>query len=202
MNNKQSSHTKSRSTLRQSLRNKRRSLSLKQQHLHARKLAKNLKHYRSFNNLQHIAFYLAEDGEMSADAAIKLAWKKGKSVYLPVISPYANELYFAPYTPNSKMKTNRFGISEPAVRLNKCKRAHQLQLIFMPLVGFDETGNRLGMGGGFYDRSLHFRQHQKSWKTPKLIGFAHECQKLEQVPVEEWDIPVDGIVTEARLYRF
>lgn len=202
MKKTQSSQAKSRASLRQSLRSLRRNLSAKQQHSHSRRLAKNLKHYRSFSNLRHIAFYLAEDGEASPEVAIKLAWQQGKIVYLPVISPYANELYFAPYSPTTRMKRNRFGILEPAVALSKCKHAHQLQLIFMPLVGFDEKGNRLGMGGGFYDRSLHFRQHQKNWKTPKLIGLAHECQKLDQVPTEDWDIPVDGIVTEAKFYRF
>ncbi len=191
-----------RQQLRQKMRSQRRSLSAKQQHIHARQLAKNLRLSRHFRNVQNIAFYLAEDGEISPEFAIRLAWKQKKQVYLPVLSPYGNELYFAPYTPDSRMKLNRFGIAEPDVSIKQCKRAHQLQLIFMPLVGFDLKGNRLGMGGGFYDRSLHFRQHQKSWRKPKLIGLAHQCQQLEQVPTEDWDIPVDGVVTEMKLYRF
>ncbi|MCK4710876.1 MAG: 5-formyltetrahydrofolate cyclo-ligase, partial [Gammaproteobacteria bacterium] len=156
---------------------------------------------RHFRQVQHIAFYLAEDGEISTEFAILKAWKQKKQVYLPVLSPFANELFFAPYTNKTRMKLNRFGIAEPAVAVNKCKRAHQLQLIFMPLVGFDIKGNRLGMGGGFYDRSLHFRRHQQKWRSPKLIGLAHECQKSDKIPVEDWDIAIDGIATEKCVYK-
>jgi 5-formyltetrahydrofolate cyclo-ligase len=191
-----------RQQLRKTMREQRQQLSVKQQNTHARQLAKILTLNRHFNQATDVAFYLAEDGEISPEFAIKMAWQQKKNVYLPVISPYGNSLFFALYTPNTRMKRNRFGIAEPATPIRQCKRAHQLQLICMPLVGFDLTGNRLGMGGGFYDRSLHFRHHQKSWRKPRLIGFAHECQKLEQLPVEDWDIPVDGVVTEEKLYRF
>lgn len=191
-----------RQQLRKTMRKTRQLLSVKQQNTHARQLAKNLRLNRHFKQATDVAFYLAEDGEISPEFAIKVAWQQKKNVYLPVISPYGNSLFFALYTPNTRMKRNRFGIAEPITPIKQCKRAHQLQLICMPLVGFDLTGNRLGMGGGFYDRSLHFRHHQKSWRKPRLVGFAHECQKLGLVPVEEWDIPVDGIVTEAKLYRF
>jgi len=196
-----SSNQKTRSSLRQQLRQSRRQLSRKQQLIHGRLLAKNLCLNRHFRQINHVGFYLAEDGEISTTEAIKKAWQLNKSVYLPVLSPYANELFFAPYTENSKIKKNRFGIAEPDIPIKKCIKARQLQLICMPLVGFDVKRNRLGMGGGFYDRSLHFRQHQKQWKNPKLIGFAHECQKLDEVPTEHWDIPVDGILTEKTYYK-
>lgn len=188
-------------SLRQQLRSARRHLSKKQQSAHARQLAKNMHLCRHYRQVRRIAFYLAEDGEIATNIAIHHAWQAKKHVYLPRLSPYENELFFARYTPRISMKNNRFGIAEPAVSIKKCKRAHQLQLIFMPLVGFDMQGNRLGMGGGFYDRTLHFRNHQKKWKHPKLIGLAHECQQLEQVPVEQWDIPLDGILTEKKYYR-
>ena len=196
-----SSNQKLRSSLRLQLRHKRRQLSRKQQHTHGRLLAKNLCLNRHFRQIDHVGFYLPEDGEISTTEAIKTAWQQNKTVYLPVLSPYANELFFAPYTDKSQMKKNRFGIAEPDISIKKCLKAHQLQLICMPLVGFDANCNRLGMGGGFYDRSLHFRHHQKQWKSPKLIGFAHECQKLDKVPTEHWDIPVDGILTEKTYYK-
>ena len=199
--NTNSKTTVLRRQLRLQFRNLRRQLSSKQQHTHGLQLAKNLRLNRHFNQVRHVAFYLAEDGEISADFAIKMAWQQKKQVYLPVLSPYADELFFAPYTASTRLKPNRFGIAEPDVSIKKCKRAHRLQLICMPLVGFDIKGNRLGMGGGFYDRSLHFRQHQKSWRKPRLIGLAHECQKSDAIPVEDWDVPVDAIVTEKRLYK-
>ncbi|MDH5392677.1 MAG: 5-formyltetrahydrofolate cyclo-ligase [Gammaproteobacteria bacterium] len=190
-----------RQSLRQQLRQQRRQLSLKQQQAHGKRLANNLRLNRYFSQVKDVAFYLAEDAEISTSAAIKAAWKSHKNVYLPVLSPYADELFFAPYRPTTSLKLNRFGIAEPAVAIRHCKRAHQLQLIFMPLVGFDIKGNRLGMGGGFYDRSLHFRQHQQSWRKPRLIGLAHECQKVAAIPVEHWDIPLDGIATEKTFYK-
>jgi len=191
----------SRQDLRQEFRRSRRQLSKKQQQLHARQLAKNLHLSRHYRQVKDIAFYLAEDGEIDTTLAIKKAWRDKKRVYLPVLSPFANELYFAQFTATTRMKNNRFGIAEPAVSIRECKRAHQLQLICMPLVGFDLQCNRLGMGGGFYDRSLHFRSQQKKWRHPKLIGLAHECQKLENIPIEPWDIPVDGILTEKHYYK-
>jgi 5-formyltetrahydrofolate cyclo-ligase len=190
-----------RQTLRKTLRQRRRDLSSKEQQTHARQMARNLQKNRFFKQAKHIALYLAADGEMSADYLIDIAWRERKKVYLPVLSPYADTLFFAPYNPNSKMQLNRFGISEPAKSIKKCKRAHQLQLIFMPLVGFDTDCNRLGMGGGFYDRSLHFRSHQKKWRKPRLIGLAHECQRAELIPIEKWDVPADAIVTEKSLYK-
>ncbi|MDH5517963.1 MAG: 5-formyltetrahydrofolate cyclo-ligase [Gammaproteobacteria bacterium] len=191
-----------RQNLRRQLRLQRKQLSSRQQHIHARKLANVLQRSRHFKQAKNVAFYLAEDGEISAEAAIQLAWKSRKTVYLPVLSPFADELFFAAYTSKTRLKLNRFGIAEPAVSIRHCKRAHQLQLILMPLVGFDSQGNRLGMGGGFYDRSLHFRRQQKNWRKPRLIGLAHECQKTVAIPVEDWDIPVDAIATEKTLYRF
>ena len=191
----------SRQQLRQDIRRSRRQLSKKQQQLHGRQLAKNLHLSRHYRQVKDIAFYLAEDGEIDTSLAIQKAWRDKKRVYLPVLSPFSSELFFAPYTADTRMKNNRFGIAEPNVPIRMCKRAHQLQLVCMPLVGFDLQFNRLGMGGGFYDRSLHFRAQQKSWRHPKLIGLAHECQNLDSVPTESWDIPVDGILTEKTYYK-
>jgi 5-formyltetrahydrofolate cyclo-ligase len=71
----------------------------------------------------------------------------------------------------------------------------------MPLVGFDKAGNRLGMGGGFYDRSFAFKQKRHSCQ-PKLIGLAHSIQQVDNLSVQGWDIPVDNIVTELGVSRF
>ena len=66
----------------------------------------------------------------------------------------------------------------------------------MPLVGFDEQGTRLGMGGGFYDRSFAFRRQRRHWTGPQLLGLAHGCQKVSQLPTAPWDIPLDGIASD------
>lgn len=77
-----------------------------------------------------------------------------------------------------------------------------LDLIILPLVAFDLSGNRLGMGGGFYDRTLSFKHQRCHWKGPKLIGIAHELQRVDLLPVNDWDIPLDAVITEQKLYQF
>ena len=69
----------------------------------------------------------------------------------------------------------------------------------MPLVAFDKQGNRLGMGGGFYDRTLA-RLHEQNWQKPQLIGLAHECQKVDALPIESWDVPLKTIITPDKTY--
>ncbi len=71
----------------------------------------------------------------------------------------------------------------------------------MPLVAFDEHGNRVGMGGGFYDRTLAYLQHRQFWKKPTLLGLAHELQKVARIESQRWDIPLDGIITEKKHYH-
>jgi 5-formyltetrahydrofolate cyclo-ligase len=72
--------------------------------------------------------------------------------------------------------------------------------LLLPLVGFDETGNRLGMGGGYYDRTLSYLRQRKHWRRPRLVGIAHECQKVDALAPSPWDVPLDMIVTEERVY--
>jgi 5-formyltetrahydrofolate cyclo-ligase len=69
------------------------------------------------------------------------------------------------------------------------------------LVGFDRACHRLGMGAGFYDRSLAFLQQRRHWRRPRLIGLAHECQRVEALAPKPWDIPLDAVITEAAIYR-
>ena len=76
-----------------------------------------------------------------------------------------------------------------------------MDLLFLPLVAFDTHGNRMGMGGGFYDRSLAFLQQKNGLKKPVLAGLAHEIQKVEQLLTQNWDIPLDFVITEKQLYR-
>ncbi len=101
------------------------------------------------------------------------------------------------------MVTNRFGIPEPQARhgAHPARRlpAWALDLILLPLVGFDDDGQRMGMGGGFYDRTLAFTR--RPGPRPHLIGLAHECQRVESLPVAPWDVPLDAIVSDARVVR-
>ena len=78
----------------------------------------------------------------------------------------------------------------------------RLDLVLMPLVGFDSTGSRLGMGGGFYDRSFAFLRRRQKWRKPNLIGAAFDCQKVEQIDGQSWDVPLSGVMTESGVELF
>ncbi|MCW8957233.1 MAG: 5-formyltetrahydrofolate cyclo-ligase [Gammaproteobacteria bacterium] len=190
-----------RNQLRSSIRQQRRQLSPSQQHHHSHSLAEQLCKHPLFRRSRRIACYLAEDGEIDPHIIINKAWQSGKQVFLPVLPPMGQSLFFAPYHPDSELIANRFNILEPAVAHNQWIRARQLSLILLPLVAFDPMGNRLGMGGGYYDRSLQFTRHRKQWHSPHLIGLAHELQKVKQLPCESWDVPLNLIATEQSIYE-
>ena len=185
--------------LRQQIREQRRQLSAGQQSQHAEQLSQRIVQQAVFINSQHIAAYLSNDGEIDPAGIIEQAWNLGKKVYLPVLSAHENSLLFAPYEKDSPMCKNQFGIDEPDSLPEHWLKAEHMDLILLPLVAFDEQGNRMGMGGGFYDRSLSSIRTQN--KNTQLIGLAHEIQKVAQLEAQSWDIPLDAIATENMLYQ-
>ena len=167
----------------------------------ASQLASRLSSLPLFHNAKRIAVYLPNDGEMDLQPLIERATTRGKQCYLPVISQLShNRLWFAPYTSGQKLSPNIYGIPEPVNGKWKGRSPVGLDLILMPLVGFDKEGNRLGMGGGYYDRTLAYLNRRQHWRRPLLLGVAYEFQKVEQLPTEAWDIPLHGIITESSLY--
>ena len=142
-------------------------------------------------NAQHIALYVSFDGEISTEKLIKTLWAQGKQVYLPVLHPFnPNHLLFLRYLPDTPMCQNKFGIWEPKLNVQNVLPLDELDILFTPLVAFDKQGNRLGMGGGFYDRTL------QNWRNSSFIpvGLAHQCQQVEQLPTEAWDVPLHQIL--------
>lgn len=196
--------------LRREKRALRQALSPATQQQHSQAILTQIIQDRNYRNADHIACYLANDGEVDPYPIIEHAWFSGKTVYLPILSPLnlssskssslKNQLYFAPYDANSLLTLNRFKIPEPACKPSQWKTARQLDLLLAPLVAFDANGNRMGMGGGFYDRSLAYLKHRQYWKKPRLIGLAHECQKVDKINVESWDISLDKIISETQCY--
>lgn len=157
-----------------------------------------------FKNSRRIAFYLPNDGEMDITPLISLAWAYNKQCYLPVLGlRNSRKMWFAPYQPDTRLIANRFGIPEP-LHKNSARlfKAQSLDLILMPLVAFDNKGHRLGMGGGYYDRTLQFLLHRQKWIKPRLIGTAYAFQEVHQLDNEPWDVPLDGIATENGLQLF
>lgn len=184
--------------IRKELRNRRRALSPRQQQQAAESLLKLVARQPFFLRAERLAFYLANDGEIDPAPLLKLAQAAGKQVYLPVLHPLQfNRLYFARYDNHSSLRSNRFGIPEPDLRTAQCAAPWTLDCIFLPLVGFDQYGSRIGMGGGFYDRTLAFTR--KNTAKTRLIGLAHSCQQVDKIARADWDIPLDLIATETQL---
>lgn len=150
-----------------------------------------------FKDSEHIACYFAQENEFDCTPIIHAVWRAKKKCYLPLL--LKNSLEFGIYEKNTPLRLNRYNIAEPDVASNFPK--DQLDLVCMPLVGFDLDGHRLGMGGGYYDRTFEFIRDQHVAK-PFMLGLAYEAQRLPRVPVESWDIPMDGVLTEKQLYIF
>jgi len=141
------------------------------------------------------------DGEIDPRLLLKEAQRRGKATYLPVLSPWPRtKMVFQRVRPGDRFKPNRFRIPEPRINSRQQRKIWALDLILMPLVGFDDQGGRLGMGGGFYDRSLAYQARRKAWRKPLLLGLAHECQKVEKLTVASWDVPLQGTVSDKRWY--
>jgi 5-formyltetrahydrofolate cyclo-ligase len=196
-----STDNKQRNALRREMRRRRRALTPLAQQQAASALARQLGRHPLFLRSRHIAFYLPNDGEMDLTPLIARAQAMGKRCYLPVLSPlYHNRLWFAPYHPESPLLLNRFGIPEPAADWSMMRPAWSLDLVLTPLVAFDEGGNRLGMGGGYYDRTLAYLNRRRHWRKPHLLGTAYSFQQVETLPHAPWDVPLHGIATETRIH--
>ena len=190
-----------RQQLRQQMRRARRALSAQQQKLAAQNLLGNIATLPEFIRANHIAIYLPADGEIDPRPLLERCWAMGKKTYLPILHPIRhNCLWFAPYDANTPMTRNCYGIEEP--RLDKAPRrpAWALDLVLLPLVAFDAEGGRMGMGGGYYDRTFAFSRKQPGLRGPRLIGLAHELQRVDKLAVESWDIPLAAILTDQHRY--
>lgn len=187
--------------LRRALRARRNALSAPERTLASRRLATQVLATRTFRAARRVAVYVASDGEIDPSIILERALAMGKRGYLPVLSHlHWDSLWFAPLAPDTRFRNNRYGIPEPQCRRAAQRRAAQLDLILLPLVGFDAQGNRLGMGGGFYDRSLAFLNRRARLRRPRLVGLAYEFQRVNRLPAQAWDIPLDAIVTDGATY--
>jgi 5-formyltetrahydrofolate cyclo-ligase len=129
-------------------------------------------------------------------------WALGRSLYLPVlVGLHERRLWFSAYTPGDALVCNRYGIPEPARVHGRRIKTTALDLVLMPLVAFDATGHRLGMGGGYYDQCFGFLNRRTCWRKPRLVGLAYEFQQLPFIKPEPWDVALDAIATERHVYH-
>lgn len=179
--------------LRQQLRRTRNRIQAHDRYRRSRAIIHRLEQLRPVRQARRIGCYFAFDGEPDLRAWML---EHLPAIWLPVIDRQQH-LTFRPAPPGLTRRAlipNRFGIPEPATR--PTLRPTHLDAILMPLVGFDPMGNRLGMGAGFYDRSLAGLRRPR----PTLIGIAFEAQCIERLPADPWDVPLDYIVTDRRVH--
>lgn len=185
--------------LRSELRARRRALNPTQQMQASVFLLRHLLKLPQFMRARNVALYMANDGEIDPEPIARQLWKMEKHCFLPVLRPdKRKDLWFVEYTPGALLTKNRFGIPEPDFRSQHRMSAQLLDVVLMPLVGFDRTGARLGMGGGFYDATFAFKQKKPTGK-PALIGLAHACQQVDSLTTDAWDIPLFAIVTDKEI---
>jgi len=163
----------------------------------AQELAQKILVLDAYQQAHHVAAYFAVNGEIGLNPLIDHALAAGKQVYLPNLDQ--ETLRFSPYFREQKMRINRFRLPEPDVGDEEMLAPLQLDLVLAPLVVFDANRNRIGMGGGFYDRSFALRKNP-TISRPVLIGVAHELQKVERIDPEDWDVQLDMIVTDQAVY--
>ncbi|MBC8211151.1 MAG: 5-formyltetrahydrofolate cyclo-ligase [Gammaproteobacteria bacterium] len=181
--------------IRQHYRKTRQALSSDELNQNALLLKHRIDSYLGRIRAQKIAAYLSVQGEISLNPWI--AGNQKHKIYLPKLYEVTTtKLRFAALSEKTVWTHNRFKILEPDCGWGETLEANQLDIILMPLVAFDSSGNRLGMGGGYYDRSLAFRRSRTHWLKPRLVGVAHSCQQHPQLPQQAWDIPLDCIITE------
>ncbi len=176
----------SKRALRAEMRARRRSLSAAEQRRNARLLAGHVARLPQFRAARRVALYWAADGEIDVAPVMRLCWQRRKRVYLPRLA--GREMHFAELKRGKRTIHNRYGIPEPDLSA-AAEKADALDLILAPLVAFTPAGDRLGMGGGFYDRALG---SARGW----VVGVAHSCQCVEALPQESWDLRMAGVITE------
>jgi len=178
-------------------RQKRAVINAKCQHAHAEALCERLLALSCVRAAQHITAYIAIRGEISLTPTMQKLSAMGKQLYLPILRD--DSMHFAPWTPGQALLKKGFGLLEPDAPESSWLPATQLDLVLAPLVVFDKQCNRIGQGGGYYDRTFAFRQSSES-NSPTLLGVAHESQHEAKLPVQHWDVPLDMIATNKALH--
>lgn len=161
----------------------------------SKKICRLVQSIEEYRYAKHIGLYHANRGEVSLDLLWQSAPLQGKFCYFPAIT---NEktIDFLPVTPKTAFEPNRYGIAEPKVSRDKAIAINELDLIIMPLVAFDNKGTRLGMGAGYYDRTL------ANNPNVLLVGVAYEFQHTFYIEPEPWDVKLHAVVTQHQVYRF
>ena len=179
-------------TIRSQLLAQRKNLSAQQSALLSEKITQHIIGSTLYQQAKHIALYWPFNGEVDITGLLKVS---DKQHYLPSIQ--GQQMQFQAFSAQMSINKNRYGISQPTYI--ESLQAAELDLCLMPLVGFDMHGNRLGMGGGFYDR--YFATSSRSNTRPQLAGVGYQFQQQDQLPVQSWDVRIDHLYTEQGYFK-
>ena len=196
-----------RKALRQEVRERRNALSEVEQHNFANSLVDIAANIERLQSAKRIAIYLTNDGELETKSLIQWCWKNNIKTALPIIHPFSKgHLLFVDYHENTTLLNNKYGIPEPQLRKEDIILLSEIDIVFTPLVAFDLNGSRLGMGGGYYDRTLaSWFAARKAGNTLSFaypIGIAHDCQRVEHIDNQAWDVPLPEIITPTQHHFF
>ncbi|MGD9108351.1 MAG: 5-formyltetrahydrofolate cyclo-ligase [Gammaproteobacteria bacterium] len=179
-----------RKQIRQAIKAKRAALTNAKRSAANHKIAQRIINSDLFKSSQHIACYMAKGAEVNLQEVIDAILASNKHCYLPLIRQDKSGLYFIEYFAGDNLQVGNFEILEPKFDKQKLIAPENLDLVLTPLVAFDMHGNRLGRGGGYYDRTFGFTSH------PLLIGVAYACQQVLQIAAQPWDVKLHGVITE------
>lgn len=185
--------------LRKKMRKQRRALSASQQALASKLMLRQLKRSGLLFRVKTVALYVGADGELDPMPLLDVLPSRIRC-YLPVVTDRDGRMRFQLVQRGDILYRGFFGIKAPKLGRTPVLRASFLSLVLMPLVAFDVKRRRLGMGGGFYDRVFAFKTDAEIAK-PFMLGVAHDFQRVESLPFEEWDVPLDGVVTPRSFLR-
>jgi 5-formyltetrahydrofolate cyclo-ligase len=146
-----------------------------------------------FFRCENIGCYLSLADEVDTSMIFERAWRAGKQIFVPVIQA-RQKMRFVQIKRNTRLERNQFGIWEPVSGSEISPK--DLDVVVTPLVAFDKKLDRIGMGGGYFDRNFAFLKGKHLWLRPKLAGFAFECQKVEKITPKPWDIRLYSVFTE------
>jgi 5-formyltetrahydrofolate cyclo-ligase len=194
-----SSVTDARRSLRASLRARRQALSAAERARAARQVARHADAALHLRSGQRIGIYAATAEELDTSCLIALAQRRGCLVYLPRIDRRRRARTMRFVRLSDRLRINRFGIAEPEGP--QLASARLLDVVFLPMVGFDRHGVRVGMGGGYYDRVFGFRRLRTVWHVPLLVGIGYASQEVERIAPAAHDVPLDLVITERGVIR-
>ena len=192
---------KEKNQLRKQARRNRRALTEGQRREASLRICTRVAASKSFRNAKRIALYLPLAGEVDCLPLLEHALELEKQIFLPRLpGRYPRAMDFARLDSGTTLESGPIGTTQPCRHTARAIRPREIDLVITPLVAFDSSGHRIGMGAGYYDRTFAFLRLRQHWIRPRLLGVAFDCQLVPGIAVDPWDVPLWSVVTETTSY--